>query len=910
MPTTTYSFVSTEISFRFKETGISQSINRGKAIALPRGILKGFVLGSSATPLFVQAKTHVNPLTSAAQESAAMLYVTASGVVSAATEVANDTALTIRTSNTINVDLNAYANQTVVIGLYGYYIANGATGPSTTAEIRVYTAAEYAGLSNTDRLTFVPMGTVVVPAAGVIPAANISPLNRMEAWENAAIGALPWVPILNNTMLRDSIAWAANTPAYPKYGLPGWEVAQTAGANCGWSPTSSLFDFDGTTPLTEFQFSSSDTVSPQTFSGVLGQRCRAALIPGQYVRIRLGYRIANPGGAGGGTISVVLSFRTTAGTTVTSSISVPTTTTAGILTQLDQSVQVPATALELIKIELTVASVVISTAFALSTYYSFSHFGAFVSNTTAVRPGTRERLIGMPVSASLTFDPRDTDPDVTAPTLSYDATTPASEGRLLVERLDRSTAISPAIHHKGRLLIGDSLLGANALKPRVRSKFDSTLIYPTLLLEEGNTDEGISATKGSARHYVGPNGELIVTTNAKSDNTYTWSKDLSGAAATKVMYDGPNNRVRYQSRAAGNNSAWADSAWDNELDVDPTSGLLIATSNSSFTLKGNRSAADAGNDIVLASQATRTNGKLISVQNNAVEKAYVDYAGYIGSPGVTAFATNSSVTIVGNRSAGDAGTDLVMNSIATRIAGKLVSVQNNTAEQMYVDFSGNLGIGGSVTVLPASTSAVLKGNAATNGVGTILDNAVSLTVGSPNGLVTSFRNNGSELASLDCNGQLFASALTTASVIGVYDGKGSIGAGFLASGLNQTLTLQGNIGGSSNAVIIQSSQVLSGTGTIVQFKNSGTLKLTLTLDGKIQYPTGSLVAGQATLVGGTKLVNTTKVSASSIVMLTHATIGGTPGFLSYTVVAGTSFTINSSSGTDTSVVNYWIIDAL
>lgn len=67
--------------------------------------------------------------------------------------------------------------------------------------------------------------------------------------------------------------------------------------------------------------------------------------------------------------------------------------------------------------------------------------------------------------------------------------------------------------------------------------------------------------------------------------------------------------------------------------------------------------------------------------------------------------------------------------------------------------------------------------------------------------------------------------------------------------------------------------------------------------------------GRATLVGGTVTVNTTAVSANSEVFLTCQTPGGTPGFLRVSArVAGTSFTILSSSGTDTSVVAWMIVE--
>lgn len=69
--------------------------------------------------------------------------------------------------------------------------------------------------------------------------------------------------------------------------------------------------------------------------------------------------------------------------------------------------------------------------------------------------------------------------------------------------------------------------------------------------------------------------------------------------------------------------------------------------------------------------------------------------------------------------------------------------------------------------------------------------------------------------------------------------------------------------------------------------------------------------GQATLVGGTVTVSNTRVTASSRIFLTDATTGslvniGTPTV--GTIVAGTSFVINSSNVLDTSNINWLIIN--
>lgn len=79
-------------------------------------------------------------------------------------------------------------------------------------------------------------------------------------------------------------------------------------------------------------------------------------------------------------------------------------------------------------------------------------------------------------------------------------------------------------------------------------------------------------------------------------------------------------------------------------------------------------------------------------------------------------------------------------------------------------------------------------------------------------------------------------------------------------------------------------------------------------NGKISFPTGGAgdCVGNAVLAGGTKAVATTAAKTGSIILLTPKTAGGTPGTLTYTISNGVSFTITSSSGTDTSTVS-WVI---
>lgn len=69
------------------------------------------------------------------------------------------------------------------------------------------------------------------------------------------------------------------------------------------------------------------------------------------------------------------------------------------------------------------------------------------------------------------------------------------------------------------------------------------------------------------------------------------------------------------------------------------------------------------------------------------------------------------------------------------------------------------------------------------------------------------------------------------------------------------------------------------------------------------------IAGEAVLVSGTVTVSTTAVRANSVIVLTRKASGGTIGTaITYTIVSGTSFTINTDNVLDTSTFRWAIIN--
>jgi len=93
------------------------------------------------------------------------------------------------------------------------------------------------------------------------------------------------------------------------------------------------------------------------------------------------------------------------------------------------------------------------------------------------------------------------------------------------------------------------------------------------------------------------------------------------------------------------------------------------------------------------------------------------------------------------------------------------------------------------------------------------------------------------------------------------------------------------------------------------FFAGGNLALTTAGQGLSVKSGSNCKIGTATLSSGTVTVSNTSVTANSLILCTVQSASGTQGVLSIgTVTAGTSFVINSTSGSDNSVVGYLIVE--
>jgi hypothetical protein len=164
--------------------------------------------------------------------------------------------------------------------------------------------------------------------------------------------------------------------------------------------------------------------------------------------------------------------------------------------------------------------------------------------------------------------------------LRFDKSTPASEGRAIIERKDQNYTganLPPALAHFGRFFqLGSALLGssANAAKPRISA--DTSTVGGalfTLMWESGPQGQTTGTyTEPVVRFYASNDGQYVMTSNAVWGGA-TWSKDITGQAATKfaVGKDG----LRLQTHTASIDTAWTDSGWDDTMRI--TNPLVGAT---------------------------------------------------------------------------------------------------------------------------------------------------------------------------------------------------------------------------------------------------------------------------------------------------------------------------------------------
>lgn len=295
------------------------------------------------------------------------------------------------------------------------------------------------------------------------------------------------------------------------------------------------------------------------------------------------------------------------------------------------------------------------------------------------------------------------------------------------------------------------------------------------------------------------------------------------------------------------------------------------------------------------------------------------------------------------------GTNVAPNLVTGtgRVVKSLSSTQTNvsfygssspafTARDGYVltnDITGNWAIysNGVYTIITSN-------NAATSTRSTVITNSVPATVGAQkaSGSMGMWGNGWGTTggASLPVGFEFYvlptqAGSPTANLIISNFVSGLWFNAGNISSGGALTMTGAGTFGGTLTTSatglfswLTKSAMKSSTDGNIEAVNAAGTTGATLhlgTLDATnsitmraaapLSVTSGTNQrAGNAVLVGGTVTINNTTVTANTLVMLSPKTASGTLGTYTYTLSAGASFTINSSSAIDTSTISYFLIE--
>lgn len=254
--------------------------------------------------------------------------------------------------------------------------------------------------------------------------------------------------------------------------------------------------------------------------------------------------------------------------------------------------------------------------------------------------------------------------------------------------------------------------------------------------------------------------------------------------------------------------------------------------------------------------------------------------------------TPNAMTIATSYAIGNSSSALTLGGSSGTVTISTTSSSTTGINLLSNSTAGSVAFYGGITISPTSGTKnwVDIGGSFTPGSGTGVCNFLTLTqtinqTGGANGITRGIYLNQTLTAVADFRG--IEIAYSNSAAKGVYQ-----------TGANTTNNFVGATGFGATTAPTDKVEI------------TGNLAL-LVAGNKLKIATGAnaSVGTSAAMTAGSITINTTAVTASSQIFLTHATLGGTQGILSVGIItAGTSFVINSSNAADTGTVNWLIIN--
>lgn len=365
--------------------------------------------------------------------------------------------------------------------------------------------------------------------------------------------------------------------------------------------------------------------------------------------------------------------------------------------------------------------------------------------------------------------------------------------------------------------------------------------------------------------------------------------------------------------------------------VTATSGGVLGNATTiagSYTFSGVLIGASSGIDASSALQLISNQPSIRFSESDAA--ADKKEWGVTASGGVLAFFTRTDAFGVGgvwlsaNRTGATVTSVIVGGGSAVDLgaSGKLTNVKG----ALTVDELATFTVAPVFSSATASTAAAFDGSkgliSVTNtGSGNNVLSASPTFTGTILAASATFSSNVAVTGRINVNGAVDSSAWTINVASGniVASGSGAIasyGVGVPGDTNHERMYFEHDGASGANFVVDK-----GGTGTYrdLAFKVGGSTRITMDTSGNLKLATAggglcvkegsNATSGRAVLVAGSIVVLTTKVTANSEIQLTGNVDGGTPGWPRVLArTPGTSFTITSSNGADTSTVSWVIIE--
>ena len=460
------------------------------------------------------------------------------------------------TGSNISLDLTPYAGMTIALAVYVTYVP----GATTTAQIRAYQLSPSDELAAAaERSELVILGTVVVPASGIIPSSNVTAARRTSAWASVAAEAAPWASLLRN----GGFEWRDATAS--RWSINSWEDDGGASWGAGTAHTGSR------------GLGLIGTGAPQT--GLLSQYLFVPVFQDAYPlgpRFLVSFWVKVAQVSTAGSLAFVLEFADLNNTNpATVTVPIATGSTDSDWRKVETIVSAPSSARFLRRAGFKATGINFG---ASSLGVSLDDVQLFADRDGALAPSwEQERQMGPLRVSPLVFGD---------PAASFSASTTADVALYLDSSLYGGDAAlvggyraaagqsyAPVFKWTGRTEFGAGLLGNinTAAKPRISMGASATGGVLTLIQE-------VQVVGGVAvRWYSDPSGSLIETWNCLwhlgGDPGGPWSKDVAGQLAWKKVYSA-GAAVTLATKAANVDTGWDDSGWTYLKTVGETSSTV------------------------------------------------------------------------------------------------------------------------------------------------------------------------------------------------------------------------------------------------------------------------------------------------------------------------------------------------